>query len=313
MKIIKYTSPCQQTPALDLIEKIFGKFERDLETPQLDGTETKHNNDFIYLATEDDTVLGMIHITIPKHAPHLAGVSGVCTTEAARGKGVGKALFGAAMDEIDRLGVKYSFLGTGNPIAAKMYSSFGFSYVQNTSIMMRITDGGMIDFHRFMYDSPLGKITVTDDTAASRIPAIPLMIYRHSSVILDINVGLLSTCYLPQICCMSLYPRYMQLKKDGGRVLNAIDEDGVLGAMASVARDDDGTMRIDFFAVPAFKTALSEMIKKLIPENEDYYFELSASDGAKIEILEELGYIKFADSEYRHGPLVIPTVKYRKA
>ena len=311
MTITKYQSPCDNTPALDLIEEIFGKFERDLETPQLDGTETKYNKDVIFIATEGDTVLGMIHVTVPIHAPYLAGVSGVCTTEAARGKGIGKALFKAAVDELDELGVKYSVLGTGNPIAAKMYSSFGFSYMQNSSVMIRLKEGGVVDFYRELYGSAVGKITVADETAAMRIPTVPLMLYLHDSPILDINIGVLSTLHVPEVCCMSLYPRYMALKAEGGRVLTATDERGVLGAFASIQKDGCGVNRIDFFSHPSFDSALPEMISTLIPED-DYYFEVSVSDGRKTELLEKLGYSSFAEGVYKHGAVILPTVKYKK-
>ena len=312
MQIKKYSSPCDNSPALDLIEEIFGKFERDLETPQLDGTELEHNDDFIYIAYEGETVLGMIHVTIPKAQPCLAGVSGVCTTEAARGKGVGKALFREAIAEIDRLGVKYSFLGTGNPIAAKMYSSFGFSYLQNSSVMVRLAGGGVVDMYRELYESPTGKITVSDEDASVRIPTVPLMLYLHSSPILDINVGILSARYIPEVCCMSLYPRYSQLKADGGRVITAKSEGGVLGAFASVASDGEGRKRVDFFSVPSFASALPDMIAELTGKLDDFYFEVSAGDGKKRELLESLGFKLAGEGVYRHGPVNLPTVKYQK-
>lgn len=312
MEIKRYQSPCDNTPALELIEEIFGKAERDLETPQLDGTELGYNDDFIYLATDGDTVLGMIHLTVPKMTPYLAGIGGVCTTEAARGKGIGKALFKAACEELDRLGVKYSFLGTGNPIAAKLYSSFGFSYMQNSSVMLRLAEGGTVDFYRFMYDAPVGAITVSDETAAIRIPSIPLMLYLHSSPILDINVGILSARHIPEVCCMSLYPRYMQLKKDGGRVFAAIDERGIPGAIASISDDGTGTRRVDFFSVKSYESAIPDMIGELVRGTDEHYFEVSSDDSMKINVLESLGYTKFDCSQYKHGPLVIPTVKYKK-
>ena len=146
MEIVRYTSPFDYEELLTLIEETFGKSEAILELPQMNGVEAEHNTDWVYVAKEGDTILGTVHATIPRGRPELCGVSGACTTPAARGKGIAKKLFARMMADIDAAGVRVSFLGTGNAIASKLYSSFGFQYLSCSGVMVRLTGCNIVDF-----------------------------------------------------------------------------------------------------------------------------------------------------------------------
>jgi flagellin-like hook-associated protein FlgL len=52
------------------------------------------------------------------------------------------------MEDIDAAGVMVSLLGTGNPVAAKLYASFGFSYLVCSGVMVRFRGCDMVDFIR---------------------------------------------------------------------------------------------------------------------------------------------------------------------
>ena len=309
MEIIKYSSPIKDNLPLQLIERIFGIDERMLETPQLDGSEIEYNDDIVYLAKDGDTVLGMVHATIPKSLPHLAGLSGVCTTPEARGKGIGKMLFGKIIEEIDALGVKVALLGTGNPIAAKMYSSFGFNYLPCSGVMIRLKEGGVIDFTRQMYDKPIGKITIDDGTAEMRIPIIPLALQNSDSIILDRNINLCITYFFAQRCCMSLYPRYIKLANDGGRYFGVYDERRVLGGIASIIADSDGEYRLDFFVQKSYESIIPALLDKAREISPEFYVEIAEGDSAKRAILEDIAF-KTKKSTYHYGDAYVPTVKY---
>ena len=311
MKLIRYTSPYDSKETLDLIEEIFGKDERELETPQLSGAEAKYNEDIVYLAKDGDTTLGMIHATLPKALPHIAGVSAMCTTEAARGKGIGKLLFKNIVEEMDTLGVKTSFLGTGNPIAAKLYSGFGFSYLPGSHVMVRMTEGGYVDFTRDYFGKTEGKITVTEGDASMRIPIIPLVLNRGDQIILDANTHLVSSAIFTQSFCMSLYPRYVRLARDGGYFFGAKDERGVLGAMASVAKDSFGEMRADFFTVSSFESCVPDLIYTLKEKCDNFYVEVADSDESKLRLISDYIADTPTPSEYRHNSVIIPTKKIK--
>lgn len=309
MEIIRYTAPYDSKATLDLIESIFGEFERNLETPQLDGTEARYNLDTVFMAVDGDNPLGMIHITIPKANPTLAGISAVLTTEEARGKGIGRLLFKTAMDEIDSLGVTTAFLGTGNPIAHKLYSSFGFSYLVGSDVMIRHKSGGVVDFYRDYFEAYEGKLTVSEMTAEFRIPIIPLALHRSSQIILDANVDLVSTSIFNQTCCMSLYPRYMNLIEKGGKCFTVKDGRGVIGAAASIAEDKNGSVRADVFLNKSYEAALPDLISSLKSFKDTFYFEIARRDGYKENLLAPYLTDVKEESYYEHKGVLVPTVK----
>ena len=310
MELIRYESPFDAGETLDLIEEIFGKYERELETPQLNGDEADVNRDIVYLAKEGDTLLGMIHATIPTRLPFLGGVSAMCTTEAARG--IGRILFEKIVEEMDKEGVRYSLLGTGNPIAAKLYASCGYSYLPVSGVMMRLLEGGVVDFNRKLYTNPNGKVTVSEGGADMRIPLIPLALLREDHEILDANIELVSPGVFAQSYCMSLYPRYIDLKKRGGQYFAARDEAGLLGGVASIIADENGRMRADYFTAKGFREIAPALVAAVTKEHPEAYFEVGEGDGAKISLLTSLGYTEGEHRLYRHRGMLIPTVIFEK-
>ena len=187
MEIQKILAPFDTKEMLDLIELTFGKDERELEARQLDGSESEYNSDYVYIAKEGNDILGTLHITVPKEFSKICGVSAVLTTEAARGKGVGNALFSKATEDIDSMGIELSVLGTSNPIAAKLYSKYGFGYCFGSGIMMRFKSGHLVDYNKKYLDDSAIEIKVEEGTPSARIPIVPLSIYKTNFLINAIN------------------------------------------------------------------------------------------------------------------------------
>ena len=46
------------------------------------------------------------------------------------------------------MGGKAAFLGTGNPVAANLYQSFGFQYLPGTKTMCRFTNTNGVKFEK---------------------------------------------------------------------------------------------------------------------------------------------------------------------
>ena len=311
MEIEIVKAPFDASEVLDLIERTFGRGERELESIQLDGSESEYNDDVVFIAREDGAMLGTMHITIPRVNPTLAGVSGVVTTEAARGKGVGGRLFAEAVRYMDSIGVEASFLGTGNPIAAKMYDKNGFRYVYGTGVMMRYSLGHEADFNRQYQGNYEGAITVCEGNQSLRIPLIPLAVHKSASVIYDINTDIVSSSYITQGSCMSLFPRYLRLMKSGGAYYFAKDERGVIGAVMSL-KNVDGRSRVDFFCFESFTSVIPQMLSLVTEKCGEVFFEVASSDVKKAEIIKALGYIKEEASVYSINGFDLPTVKYYK-
>ena len=252
MEIKRHVSPFEADKLLDCVEKIFGATERKIEEPQLNGSEAELNLDVVYTATEGDEILGSIHATVPKCDPAIAGLSAMFTMPEARGMGLGKKLFAKIVEEIDSLGVKTAFLGTGNPIAEKLYASFGFRYLMGTGVMIRMKEGGIPDFISHRYDRAEGKITVANMTPAARLSIIPLAASTLDYSIYDANVGLGNPSIVTLPYCMSLYFRFMSLKEKGGAVLCATDERGIIGAVATTMPDGTGNYCFDFYGFKSY-------------------------------------------------------------
>ena len=310
VEIIRYTSPYEYEKVLALIEQTFGTWEAQLELPQMNGDEADQNTDWIYVAVEDGEILGTVHATIPKKMPKFCGVSGVCTVPAARGKGVSKKLFGRMMDDIDAAGVELSILGTGNPIAAKLYSSYGFSYLSCSGVMARMKNMDIVDFYSKLCKDEPGEIQIVEGSADFRIPIIPLILLAPQGL-LDCNTDLHSKGFFAQTCCMSLYQRYRDLAAKGGRFYGAIGEDGTLGAIASVKETEQG-MRADFFFVGKYDKAVPQLMEKC-QENGPVYLQIMNGAKTKIAIAESLGYAPVEDVVQNYGGWTAPAKIYRKA
>ena len=309
MEIKMLTAPFDSVEFLDLVEKTFGREERELEEVQINGSESKYNSDVVFISIEEDTILGTLHVTIPNSAPYLAGLSAMLTTPEARGKGIGTALFSEAMKFIDSKGIELAVLGTSNPIAAKMYSKFGFSYAFGSGVMMRFSAGHQVDFNNNYLDSPCGNISVKKGDPSLRIPIVPLTLYKTGFLINDLNTNLVSFEIMTQFSCMGLFPRYLNLYDKGGDFYYAADERGVVGAVASVLPSLEGN-RVDFFFSHGFESSLRDLISAIETDRKNIFFEVAKNDAIKANIVKALDYTAEAESSYEYRGFSIPTVKY---
>lgn len=312
MEFKKMVAPFEASEVLIQLEQIFGVEERLLEECQFNGSEAEFNRDIVYLAYEKDTLLGMIHATIPKRSPYLAGLSAMFTTEAARGKGIGKVLFAKIVEEVSACGARLTVLGTDNPVAAKLYSKFGFGFCPGSNVMARFSEGNMVDFVRDYYRTKKGSAEVLPGDPSMRIPMIPLVLQRDFGLILDINTEIFNSSTITERSCMGLFPRYEALRKRGGDYFMAFDTSGTLGAVCSVAPQDNGSFRGDFFALPSFASAIPDMLKRMETGFGHLFFEVSVSDRMKKTVLSENGFHAVGEGCCKSSDIIIPTVQYAR-
>ena len=309
MELLRFESPFACREVLNLWEEIFGREEALLETPQVDGTEIADNLDIVYTAVENGQLLGTIHGTIPRAVPAICGLSAMCTTPAARGKGVGRILFTKIVEEMEAQGVQTMFLGTGNPIAAKLYHSLGFSYLPGSHVMVRFRQGDQVDFTREYFRKP-ERIRIVPGSAALRIPIIPLVLHEGASLILDCNTGLVDCRTMAQNRCMSLYPQYMTLAERGGAFWAAVSEQGIPGAMASVLPTELG-FRADFFGCENYLPALPQLLEACRQKFGSVYLQIAEQNPKKIRMAEELGFRPDGAAELELGPVWLPCRIFR--
>jgi hypothetical protein len=214
------------------------------------------------------------------------------------------------MEDIDAAGVMVSLLGTGNPIAAKLYASFGFSYLVCSGVMARFRGCDMVDFIRNAYINEPKQIRILEGTPDFRIPLIPLILHQGSQQLLDCNTSIMARGMFSQSCCMSLFQRYLTLRDKGGEFFCGVDENGLLGAVASVMPTDSGICA-DFFCCKAFDRAVPMLLKRC-EEWGKVYLQLLEGDKQKRAIVEELGYHAEETVDYTFGGCRLPAVIYRK-
>ena len=306
MELIRFEAPFPCDDFLWVLQEEFGSEEVLVERPQLTGLETEDNLDIVYMACEEDRILGTIHATIPKACPRLGGISAMCTIPEARGKGLGRILFSKIVEELESRGVTAMFLGTGNPVAAKLYCSFGFSFLRGSGVMARFVNGDAVDFTRELYGCPPASIQFLPGSARMRIPLIPLALHRGSQMLLDCNTGIVSCDYMTKYSCMGLYPRYLDLQKKGGCFLGAYSDTGILGAVASVLPTERG-MRADFFCCESFASAVPELLQKCETVCGECYLQLAAEDKDKQRLAWECGFVPRQELMYPCGPVYIPS------
>ena len=306
MELIRYTSPCDCSAALALWADTFGPAEAALEAPQLDGSECEHNLDILYLATEGDTLLGTIHATIPQSFPTVAGLSGMCTVPQSRGTGLGRILFTKILEEIDSLGVQTAYLGTGNPIAAKLYHSLGFSFLPGSNVMVRYKSGDTVDFTRRVFEPAPTTVDILPGSPAMRIPLIPLVLHRGRLKVLDRNTGLMSSREMLQPSCMGLYPKYAALPGFWG----AVSETGVLGAVASIA-PAEGDMVADFFCCDSFAHTAAALLDTCTQAGATC-LHIADHDEAKQTLVRQLGYRPCGPTAIQTGAFTLPATVYRR-
>ena len=310
MEIIRQEAPFDSTDAVGLWTEIFGREEALFEKPQIDGSETEYNRDVMYLAYENGQIVGTIHATFPKKAPAFCGLSGMCTHPQVRGTGLGRILFEKIVLEADANGAEYTFLGTSNPLAAKLYHSCGFSFLPGTNIMARFKTGDRFDMDRRFFRERPAKIMIEEGTPAERIPLIPLAAYRGPFFLMDANTGVFTSDAVNQVSCMGLYPRYADLAAGGGRWFTAEDTAAkVPGALLS-AVPAEGRVRADFFCADGFFDAVPELLSRV--SGEDVFFEVSVRDEKKQELLRENGYHPGEEKMVSVREFMIPCITYEK-
>jgi len=310
MEITRHTAPFACRDVEVLLSHIFGDGTAP-EVPILRGSEARENMDVVYTAYEGDTLLGTVRATIPKDNGTICGISDVCTAPAARGMGLGKRLFRMLTDEVFASGVEAAFLGTSNPVAAKMYRSCGFAFLPGSNVMARFADGDWVDFIKRRYETPPAAVRMVPGGASMRIGAIPLILHRSGLHVLDCNAGQFGTEFATQLACMGVYPRYESVCSRGGRFWGAVGTDKTLGALASVLPTDAG-LRADVTWGAAWTDAAAQLLRCCEQETGGVYLLIADVDTRKQKFVTDLGYMPQDASVLNHGYLQLPCHSYRK-
>jgi GNAT superfamily N-acetyltransferase len=261
---MKYTVPIAAELADELLpfwESIFGEGPADIGRAVFLGAEQDYSRSTLYLQREGADLAGTCFTMHSKSVPALAGFAEVATEPRFRGRGIASGLCGQAVEDFRAGGGEAFFLGTGNPLAARVYQRLGWRKLAGTNVMVNITAGDAPEAFLVDYFRRPGVVVVSPAAADVRVPMIPLIVTPHDTQVLDANVGLYSCRYQVQHSCMGLYPRYVRGLEDGGAFFAGRTEDGRVIGLASARLDGAGGCQVDGFVQHNFSTEWNGLVQ----------------------------------------------------
>ena len=115
---------------------------------------------------------------------------------------------------------------------------------------------------------------------------------------------------MSQTSCMSLFPRYLSLREQGGNFYGAYSRKGVLGAAASVLPTDRGN-RADFYCCDSFVPAVADLLQKCEEDFGPCYLQIAKDDVQKQAIAQQFGFVRGDEVTYTYKNLLFPCYEYR--
>lgn len=203
-----YTIPLAE-PLIDELlpfwAAIFGEGLPDIERAIFLGSESTYSHSTLYLQREAGQIAGTCFIMQSRTRPALAGFGEVATAPAFRGQGIATDLCRQAVADFRATGGEAFFLGTVNPVAARVYQRLGWRKLAGAAVMVNLTANLSPEEFLVDYFRQPGAVEMRKAGPEIRVPMIPLILTPHDSELLDANVGLYSCRYRMQNSCMGLY------------------------------------------------------------------------------------------------------------
>lgn len=285
------------------------------------GLESEHNRTMIHMARAKDLLVATVELTYGLDFPTAGGLSKVVTRPEFRKTGLATQLCARAVSHYRAEGGTAIFLGTVNPVAARVYARVGWSRLAGTNVWL-YTAGGelpeeyMVDFFR----EPPGDIEIIPGSPAARILVIPLILTPHVWQVMDANVGVLSTRYTIQNSCMGLYPKYDRLVNDKtGTWFMARGATGKIVGLSSVRLEpSSSTCQIDGFTHERYDEYWDPLIERAEEQASMYNVDTlcascSSEDRKKIERFQRHGFKHVGEDEIiQIGDREVPSVRLQK-
>lgn len=298
-----YTIPLAETLIDELLPfwaTIFGEGLPDIERAVFLGSEIAYSHSTLYVQREDEQVAGTCFMMHSRTMPALAGFGEVATAPEFRGRGIATDLCHQAVADFRAAGGEAFFLGTVNPVAARVYHRLGWRKLAGATVMVNLTANLSPEEFLVDYFRQPGPVDVQRAGPEMRVPMIPLILTPHDSELLDANVGLYSCRYRTQNSCMGLYPRYVRTLQNGqGACFAASTPDGRVVGLATARcterTADECTYQIDGFTHHRFAATWPDLLQAacIWAHHQDATILqalLMAEDEAKQAIFQSLGF-----------------------
>ncbi len=248
-EIVRYETPIHQDLIRDLLTIWEKVFEVDFSwlAGVLQGDESSANRNVLWIAKAGGLVAATCRLTQSLSCPRLGCLGEVATLPEYRGRRLAHQLCARAIEDFEKQGGRNLFLGTVNPVAAKVYSSLGWRYLAGTRVMSRVAAGTPEDFLAdYFREGAHLPVDIVPGGPEFRVPIIPLIVTPHDFFLLDINTSLFSSRYVTQNSCEGLYQRYQSLREPA-RWFVLTRSDGVAVGLASCKPAEDGNVWVEAF------------------------------------------------------------------
>lgn len=280
---------------------IFGEGLPDIERAVFLGSESTASYSTLYLQRMGEQVAGTCFMMHSRTMPALAGFGEVATAPEFRGRGIATDLCRQAVADFRADGGEACFLGTVNPVAARLYHRLGWRKLAGATVMVNLTANLSPEEFLVDYFRQPGPVDVQRAGPEMRVPMIPLILTPHDSALLDANVGLYSCRYQTQNSCMGLYPRYVRALQNGqGACFTASTPDGRVVGLATARSTErtagECTYQIDGFTHHRFAATWPDLLQAACTwachqGATALQAMISAEDQAKQAIVQSLGFV----------------------
>lgn len=300
---MKYEIPIAESVIDELIPfwtAIFGEALPDIERAVFLGSEVAYSHSTLYVQRVSKQVASTCFIMHSKTMPALAGFGEVATDPQFRGRGLATDLCLQAVADFRAAGGEAFFLGTVNPVAARIYHRLGWRKLAGANVMVNLTAGISPEEFLVDYFRQPGQVAVGMAGPEIRVPMIPLILTPHDSQVLDANVGLYSCRYRTQNSCMGLYPRYIRsLQKGVGACFAAHTSDGRVVGLATAqdtSCNSEHDYQIDGFVHQRFAAAWPALIEAACTwaytqGAAALHAQIAAEDVEKQAVFQALGFV----------------------
>ena len=274
----------------------------DVDKILLGGSEKTINQINLYSIEKDSDFLSSVILIFPKDNSAVSGLGEVCTRIDSRGRNYASNLCKLARDDFfSKSNAQGNFLGTTNPIAAKIYERLGWKKITNSLVMFNSVNN--ISFENFVEENYISseKLNISEGSPYFRLPLIPFVLSNKKFIYSDINVGILGE--LERSYCLSLYEKFDSLLKKNGNWYCMHNVNNQIYGITTYQEEKPKIYRIDGFYNHFYKNdshnLLEKTIESILEKNPlKIYVDVLLDDKNKYEIFSELNF--FQDIKITH-------------
>jgi len=281
------------------LEGLFG-IESDVPLiPTLKGFFEDSSRNYFFIAEIDDEIVSTCWYIVPAANPEIGALGEVYTVPEYRQLDLAKNLCRKAMEHFTRRGGKAMLLGSGNPIAIKLYKKLGF--VEYPGNLMRYTVGLAEAFDAKYFNA--GQETIIREIQHGDIPGIANLIGAPNPwYSVCYTAGVFSFNHHPEGRCVSLYTTLKRAIDMGGCgcVMETAGTQRTVGIgtlLYQGSRIAPQSGVVDIFVHPNFRPRANELVEYLAGKAQErgvaqLRADILEADSEKISVLEEYGFKK---------------------